>query len=112
MNYFIYYYPTVSFTPTLVEGNELHGFSAGGIVLVTLIFVLAVSNHAQYLVAVQPAIATFKAFADVIVFLPLPYLPPFLIITNRSFLNSSERARMVVSCVAMVEDCLELVATS
>ena len=42
IDYFIYYYPTISFIPTLVEGHSLFGVSVGGIFLVLFLFVLAV----------------------------------------------------------------------
>ena len=69
----------------------------------TLFFVLEVRDHVQDPVDVQQEISIFQAFVDAVDLPPLPPIPPLLIIPTWSCLASSERVRMVVVCVTMVE---------
>ena len=48
----MYYYPTISFNPTLFEGHSLNGDAAGGLLLVTFLLVLAFKPNVQDLLAV------------------------------------------------------------
>ena len=60
--------PTKSFPPTLVEVHSLHGVGTGGLFLGSFLLDLAVRPHVRNLVDMQPEIAIFQAFYDVVGF--------------------------------------------